>query len=800
MAELTEAREETTRQATALSSIINTVVDGIITIDAQGIVETLNPAAENLFGYNADEVIGQNIKMLMPDPYRGEHDGYLGHYRATAEARIIGIGREVEGLRKDGSTFPMELAVSEMQVDGRQMFTGIVRDISERQKFLAELTDTREEANQANRAKSAFLANMSHEIRTPMNGIIGMAELLGQHDLNEEQQHMLQTIQNSSSSLLRIIDDILDFSKIEAGKLTVETIPFSVCQVMEGVAELLMPTADKRQVALHLYIDPQIPARVPGDPLRLRQILANLLSNAIKFTGVDPAKAGWVQLRADPCGDDSVCFQVIDNGIGLDAAAQAGLFKAFVQAEGSTTRQFGGTGLGLAICKQLAGLMGGDISVDSEPGNGSTFAVTLPLVAAQTDTTVDKQLDISGLRVLAVLSDGFGREAIGRYLQAGDATVDFVDEPAAVAPALAHAPAYDILLVGSEHPELAQHDMTEAVYTAGLTPPRRLLLSHNRAEKIGIRGADTYIVSSTPTLYSSFMRGVATLAGRLSPEPVFQSMGEWSPTAEPPDSAQAEAQGRLILLAEDNETNREVITQQLQKLGYAAETADDGREGFEKWQSGRYGLVLTDCHMPEMDGFELTEAIRQQEQDNGAGRVPIIAITANALLGEAGRCLAAGMDDYLAKPVRLQGLWRTLSRWLPPEGVVVGSGAVEAAAPVDSAPAERSAGVLDFAALSRVIGDDPDLQRKLLQAFVKPTQKIVGVMVEAMEARDAVSMHEQAHKLKSSARTIGADALADTCQLLETAGRAEDWASIDSRFPDLAPQTQEVFDCIEDAT
>ena len=358
-------------------AILEATVDAILTIDAHGTIESLNPAAVRLFGFTANEVIGQNVKMLMPEPDRHEHDGYIRKYLLTGQKKVLGIGRIVSAQRKDGSTFQMHLGVAELNLGNRRLFTGIAHDITEQIRIEAELRLAKEAADSANKSKSEFLANMSHEIRTPMNGIIGMTELTLNTQLSGEQRESLEIIRDSAESLLTIINDVLDFSKIEAGKLALDPIPFNLSEkVLNGMCALAHK-AELKGVKLICRIGSNLPPQLIGDPDRLRQVITNLVGNAIKFTSV-----GEIVLRIerhDEVSDDATIllhFSVRDTGDGIRPEKQKLIFEAFTQADSSTSRKFGGTGLGLAISSRLVDLMGGQIWVESEIGKGSTFHFT----------------------------------------------------------------------------------------------------------------------------------------------------------------------------------------------------------------------------------------------------------------------------------------------------------------------------------------------------------------------------------------------------------------------------------------
>jgi PAS domain S-box-containing protein len=638
-----------------LSGIIRGSGQGIITITERGEIMSFNPAAERMFGYTEQQMTGRNIKLLMPDEVASRHDHYLAEYKRTGAKRLVGAETELVAQRSNGEQFPIIIAINPYESKEGTRFVGLIMDNSERKRNENNLQLAREQALASSKAKSEFLAAMSHEIRTPMNGVIGTLDLLAQTSLAGEQKNMLVTIRDSALALLRIIDDILDFSKIEAGKLEFEQTSFSVAGLMDSAATLLAPAAQKRNVRLEIFTDPAICQQQLGDPSRLRQILLNLGSNAIKFSDRNREGGGLVTMRAESLDHDTTRFVVADNGIGMTAQTVSGLFSPFTQADQSTTRRFGGTGLGLSITRSLVEGMGGSIAVSSIVGEGSEFRVELPLACDH-----DDQSNLPGLRgisVLAVVNDSIETELLRSYTEAAGGSIRFASDCAAV-PGIIDAERPDVLVLGTElefvECESFLQDLASRLDTLTL---RCLRMSRNRSRGEGML-RDSMSIGARPLLRGEFLAAMLQSAAPPSHE---QEGSTVVPQSNQPEPASSKLP---ILLVEDNEINREVIISQLEVLGYSVFAVNDGVAGLRCWQEGEYSLVLTDCHMPNMDGLQMSAAIRRIEQETGAPRAKIIAITANAIEGERQKCLDAGMDDYITKPVRLDYLGEVLARWL----------------------------------------------------------------------------------------------------------------------------------------
>ncbi|MGI9302181.1 MAG: ATP-binding protein [Gammaproteobacteria bacterium] len=671
-------------------------------------------------------------------------------------------------------------------------------DVSELKAVQEQLREAKEEAEAAAHAKATFLATMSHEIRTPMNGVVGMIDILSQTKMEGDQKDMLATVRGSAFSLLGIIDDILDFSKMEAGKLQVEFLPVSIRDIVGNVTETLMVKAAEKGLDLISFVDPEIPALVLGDQVRLRQILFNLGGNALKFT-----EQGRVIIRADgvaapAAGQVAVCYSVSDQGIGMSEEGLKKLFQPFSQAESSTTRRFGGTGLGLSICKTLTEMMGGEIDVESEPGVGSTFTATVPHEIVDAQAQAEIKTDLKDVNVLMLMRDRDRRAFVRRYLEHWQATVQETEEVGAV-PELALAAAasgrpFDVLVQGLAWSEREHAELRKSLHgDPQLSNIRFVVLRRDRSRADRAEIVDAVTVEGTPLRRESVLTAVAVAAGRASPEVRYEEEIADLSRGEAPSIEEAEALGELILVAEDDPTNQNVIRRQLGALGYAAEVVADGEQALRSLEKRNYAILLTDCHMPVMDGFRLAQTVRSTE--NAAGEhLPIVAITASVLKGDLDRCLDAGMDDYLPKPVEMVKLKQMLAKWMP--------ATADASADVPSAPladnpqrntaSDEDQAPIDLTFLRDCFGDDDATHREILKDFVDSTPSYIQSIHTALNQKSATEVASLAHAFKSAARTVGARELADLCQNLEYAGKAERWDRIETLAPRLDPAMESV--------
>lgn len=745
------ARREILKQKKYFEAVVQNSPVAITVLNSQQKLVACNPAFENLFGYKTEEVVGRNVDALVNLDHSDQTDTYTQQaYRGSV---AHGFDRR---LRKDGSLVDVEIfAVPVLADDEQPGALKLYHDVT-------QLVLARREAEEAARAKSDFLANMSHEIRTPMNGVMGMLGLVLDTELTEEQRDLLSTALQSAESLLSLLNDILDFSKIEAGHMDLELINFNLRTTVEGVADTLAQRAEDKGLEMACLIHHNIPPLLRGDPGRLRQILMNLVGNAIKFTQHGEVII-HVKLESEIKNEVVIKFAVEDTGIGIPKERQGALFERFIQADSSTTRKYGGTGLGLAISKQLAELMGGQVSVESEPGKGSTFSFTARF-QKQIGTASLRQAtpqDLKGVHVLAVDDNATNRLIISKMLSALGCRKEVVaNGPEAIKRMQAAAQQGDpfvLALLDMQMPDMDGEQLSRAIKGDPLIRDTLIVILTSMGRRGDVArlveiGCSGYLLK--PVKQAQLVDTLITVLGQLHKP----TQAEIAKPGLVTRHTLEEQRGVRLLLAEDNPINRKVAVTLLERAGYKVDTVENGREAVDAVQKGRYNVVFMDVQMPEMDGFAATGLIRVGERSGQ--HIPIVAMTAHAMKGDQDRCLAAGMDDYLTKPLNPKDVLAAVERWARLDAPV------EAATPTDTDTVVES-GPLDLTTALPRFGADMKMFTDLLTEFVGGIPVELDKLRQAHAAGDVKLFARLAHSLKGVAATFSAAELATAAQQLE---------------------------------
>ncbi|MDH3433061.1 MAG: response regulator [Gammaproteobacteria bacterium] len=669
----------------------------------------------------------------------------------------------------------------------------------ESEKARQESEIARDEAVAMSKTKSEFLARMSHEIRTPMNGVLGMTELLKDTQLDNKQQRFTQTIYESAESLLNIINDILDFSKIEAGRLELDLLETDLNNLLEETVEGLAGVAHKKGLELISMAPADLDSTVYADPGRLRQVLTNLVGNAIKFTDSGEVIVTVTATEVDAANIE-VLFEIKDTGVGIHPDKQEDIFESFAQEDGSTTRVYGGTGLGLAISKQLVELMGGDLTLLSAPGKGSTFSFSLLMrkgSGSDCRRSTYPQF-VAGAKVLIVDDNAANREILEHQLRSWRA---YTDSAASAADALrilesavASGDVHDMAILDMHMPHKDGIDLARAIRANPDLVDLKLMILSSVANSVADDTMADLNIAGQLTKPIRQSRLYDALVVMLGGEEVARSHSRLKMTS-------TKALSGSVLLAEDNPVNQAVAIGMLEAMGLSVVIAGDGHEAIEKASSGPFDVILMDCQMPGVDGFQATEAIRRLQSESGRVPTPIVAITANALKGDRERCLAAGMDEYLTKPYTSEQLHAVLSLFLQP-GAVLSADPITRTEDQDSvdalpefkAPLDRE--VLD--GLSRLQQPGaPSILRRIVDLYLESSRELKNRLRDAVESANAASLREVAHTLKSSSANVGALGLADLCRRLEVMGREADLSDVSTVHARFEAEYERVVTALE---
>jgi len=756
------AEHELHRQEQFFSALMMNSPIAIEVLDENNNMITCNPAFENLYGAKLDEIMGKNAGLFYNDP-AAQKDAI--EFLETAK---LGPQRVVrERPKRDGTQVTVEISAAPVIVQGARVGTVVsFHDVTDLEK-------ARMEAENANRAKSEFLANMSHEIRTPMNGVIGMLELTLDTNLTTEQRDYLTTSLQSAEALLTLLNDILDFSKIEAKHLDLEKIPFNLRTTVEDVAYTLAERAQSKGLELICQIDPDLPMDLMGDPARLRQILVNLAGNAIKFTS-----QGEILIQAELESDSNVKpiirFSVKDTGVGIPVDRQKLIFERFTQGDGSTTRKYGGTGLGLTISKQLVEMMGGTIGVESQPGQGSNFWFKIPFEKSETKTEVLEKTtaspsSIMGLHILGVDDNATNRIILSRMVNSFGCRVQMAENGlsalAMLRSAIEQNDPFKIVLLDLQMPGMDGEETARLIKSDPALKDTKIIIltsmgQRGDAARLLAVGCSGYLLK--PVKMQMLYEALGTVLEENPVKPQLVTQHSIS------EKVRKETR---ILLAEDNPVNQKLAVLLLQKAGYSVDVVGDGALAVERVQKEKYNLLLMDVQMPEMDGYDATRAIRIWEANKGQDHLPIIAMTASAMKGDRERCLEAGMDDYVSKPLKPELLYEVIKKWSSEEKLLAEP------APLHATETEKDMESLPPLSIEEALdrfGGNRTIFNQVCKEFLLSLPDRIEAMKNANTGGNLQEFYRLVHNLKGVSANLCANRMAILMQELEEMGARDE--------------------------